>query len=97
MWDQGAAGRKPAVTGNQAGRGPLSEASRAGMIRLQTLAAIITPAANPSIAFWKRSPIPCLRRKTKDAPRVFPIKGTMRAMQRASIVVVSMGVLSVPS
>ncbi len=71
--------RKPTATGSHAGTGPPSDASRAGVMRLHTLAAIITPAAKPRSAFVNRSDMPWRMRNTSAAPRVFPRNGTTKA------------------
>ncbi len=71
--------RKPAAAGAHAGTGPPSAASSAGVMRLHTLAAIMTPAAKPKSALVKRSDMPWRMRNTSAAPRVFPRNGTMSA------------------
>ena len=71
--------RKPTAAGAHAGTGPPSAASSAGVMRLHTLAAIMTPAAKPKSALVKRSDMPWRANRTSAAPRVFPRNGTMSA------------------
>jgi hypothetical protein len=59
--------RKPVIGGNHTGRAPPLESSTDGANNDQYAAAIITPAANPSMALRKRLPT-FLVRKTVPAP-----------------------------
>lgn len=63
--------------GRKAQRPRACENSRAGARRLQKEAAVMTPAANPVSARFTFSLSPFFRKKTKQAPRLVPIKGMM--------------------
>ena len=67
--------QKPAAAGKNASLPRAADCSMAGMSRLQTDAATITPAANPVSARWMWSPSDCLRKNTLAAPSEVPRNG----------------------
>ena len=66
--------RKPTAAGAHAGTGPPSAASSAGVMRLHTLAAIMTPAAKPKSALVKRSDMPWRAKRHERRPQGVPQK-----------------------
>ena len=67
--------QNPITAGRKAHLPSSAACSIAGIRRLQTDAAAITPAANPVRARWSVSPMPRSRKKTQPAPRDVPRKG----------------------
>lgn len=65
---------------------PLSaSASMAGMSSDQTLAATITPEANPNRAFCRRTGISFFIRKTNPDPNIVPNKGISNPIMQVAI------------
>ena len=73
----------PPAAGSQPGNGPSAARSMAGSSRLHTEAAVITPAAKPSMARWDRGRGAPGRKNTTAAPRVVirQVKPVPRAAQ----------------
>lgn len=63
-------GRRPAAAGSQPGTPKSADCSMAGSSRLQTLAAVITPAAKPSIVRWNWGRGSSTKKNTTAAPKV---------------------------
>ena len=79
--------RKPTAAGIQ-GMIPCSAAmSIAGLIKLHTDAAIITPAAKPKSAFWNKVLICFFMKNARADPSVVPARGTVSATTTPSIMV----------
>ena len=60
----------PAAAGSQPGTPKSADCSMAGSSRLQTLAAVITPAAKPSIVRWNWGRGSSTKKNTTAAPKV---------------------------
>ena len=61
--------------------------SIAGLIKLHTDAAIITPAAKPKSAFWNKVLICFFMKNARADPNVVPARGTVSATTTPSIMV----------
>ena len=70
--------KKPTAAGMTDENPPSGVISMAGMSSDHTAAAIITPEAKPSKAFWRRGGIWSLMRKTNADPTMVPAIGISR-------------------
>ena len=89
--------QKPIKAGRNASLPMSADCSIAGMIRLHTDAATITPQANPESAFCSRMSRPFFMKKTQALPAAVPAKGINKpAMISLVNMVLSSGTLPEP-